>query len=518
MRYFNTAGPCNKADHYMIDAATRLQGVEQLIDMKQYFVIHAARQSGKTTYLQDLAQRLNAEGKYYALYCSLESLQNFEEAAKGIPEIVKLLRKIILFSNIPDREEFARNADFSYISGVLNMSLSLFCMKIDKPLILLFDEADCLKEDTLITFLRQLREGYNSRKDIPFVHSIALAGMRNIRDYKAKIRPDSQSLGSASPFNIVTKAFTLTNFTREEIILLYQQHTDETGQQFETEAIDLIYEQTQGQPWLVNAVASEVIFEKLHLDYTQPVTAALAHQAIQTIILRRDTHIDSLLERLKEERVRCVIEPMLTGEDYYNRLSDDYQYVTDLGLIKNIRGKIQPANPIYAEVITRTLSYDAQEKLMQKKPEAEIPRYLRDGKMDVDFLLQEFQQFWRENSAIWIDRFQYREAAPHLILQAFLQRVLNGGGDIIREPVAGAGRADLCIVYEQKKYPIELKIRRGEKTLSEGLIQTMQYMDTFGCQEGWLVIFDQRADVSWDDKIFMNKEKIDGKTVTVAGM
>jgi hypothetical protein len=52
MRYFNTSGPCNKKKHYIIDAATRLQGVEQLIDMEQYFVIHAARQSGKTTYLR----------------------------------------------------------------------------------------------------------------------------------------------------------------------------------------------------------------------------------------------------------------------------------------------------------------------------------------------------------------------------------------------------------------------------------------------------------------------------------
>ena len=159
MRYFNIAGPCYKANHYMIDAASRLQGVEQLIDMNQYFVIHAARQSGKTTYLKDLALRLNEAGRYYALYCSLESLQKFDDAEKGIPEIVKLLRKIILFSNIPNREEFAQNSDYSYISGVVNMSLSLFCMKIDKPLVLLLDEADCLQEDTLITFLRLSTKG-----------------------------------------------------------------------------------------------------------------------------------------------------------------------------------------------------------------------------------------------------------------------------------------------------------------------------------------------------------------------
>jgi len=518
MRFFNTAGPCNKVQHYMIEASTRLMGVEQLIDMNQYFVIHAARQSGKTTYLLDLTKKLLAGDKYFAVYCTLEGLQGINDAKEGIPLVVKCIKQAMRIVNLPENDFFAQNADYGDYAGVLTIELTNYCKKLDKPLVIFFDEADCLGGSTLITFLRQLRAGYINRVLMPFVHSVALVGMRNIRDFKAMVRPDSQSLGSASPFNIVKESFTLKNFTFKEIVSLYQQHTDATGQLFEAEGIDLIYEQTQGQPWLVNAIASEVIMKLLHSDYTQLFTAALAHQAIQNIILRRDTHIDSLLERLKEERVRSIIEPMLTGEVYFDRMSDDYQYVKDLGLIKDENNKIQPANPIYAEVITRTLSYDAQKNFMQKKPDADIPRYLKEGKMDMDDLLQEFQQFWRENSAIWIDRFQYREAAPHLILQAFLQRVLNGGGEIIREPAAGTGRADLCVVYEGVKYPIELKIRRSEKTISEGLKQTMQYMDTFGCQEGWLIVFDQRTDVSWDDKIFLQKEMIEGKTVTVAGM
>jgi Holliday junction resolvase len=136
----------------------------------------------------------------------------------------------------------------------------------------------------------------------------------------------------------------------------------------------------------------------------------------------------------------------------------------------------------------------------------------------MDFLMQDFQQFWRENSAIWIERFQYKEAAPHLILQAFLQRVINGGGDIIRDMAAGTGRVDLCLVYEKHKYPIELKIRYNEKTTDKGIEQIMEYMNTFGCTEGWLAIFDRRPETTWDDKIYIKKETIDGKTVTVVGL
>ncbi|MDR0573800.1 MAG: hypothetical protein LBG96_07200, partial [Tannerella sp.] len=100
MRQFNIAGPCNNLVHYMINAASRLQGVEDLIDNNQYFVIHAARQSGKTTYLQDLTRRLNADGKYYALYCSLESAQGVMEPEKGIPQIVLKIKNQLRLSNL----------------------------------------------------------------------------------------------------------------------------------------------------------------------------------------------------------------------------------------------------------------------------------------------------------------------------------------------------------------------------------------------------------------------------------
>jgi AAA+ ATPase superfamily predicted ATPase len=500
----------------MIEASTRLQGVEELIDMEQYFVIHAARQSGKTTYLRDLTQRLRVEGKYYALYCSLENMQEIIDPKEGIPEIVRKIKSELKFSDIPHAGDFAKEADYDNFTNVLKTELTLFCMLLDKPLVIFFDEADCLSEGTLITFLRQLRDGYNSRPYVPFVRSIALVGMRNIRDFKAKIRPDSQTLGSASPFNIVTKALTLKNFTREEIASLYRQHTGDTGQIFEENAIELVWEQTQGQPWLVNAIAREVIAEMLQSDYTQPVTAEMVKQAIQTIILRRDVHIDSLHERLKEDRVRNIIEAVILGEDI-SPSSDDFHYTRDLGLIRESSNKIEPANPIYAEVIVRTLNYDLQYKL-QRDTLHQMPRYLKDGRIDMDFLMRDFQQFWRENSAIWQERFLYKEAASHLILMAFLQRVVNGGGQILREMAAERGFLDLCLIYEEQKYPIELKLWRGEKTLTQGLEQTARYMNAYGCLEGWLAIFDRRPEMTWDDKLYMRKEMVGATTITVVGL
>jgi hypothetical protein len=230
----------------MIDASSRLRGIASLIDQEQYFVIHAARQSGKTTFLLDMVERLNAEGKYYALYCSLETGQGIIDPEKGLPAIVNKIKSALRYSKIPCGKEFAAGEDLNDYANALRNALTDFCMSLDKPLAIFFDEADCLSEGTLITFLRQLRDGYNTRSRIPFVHSIALVGMRNIRDFKANIRPDRESMGSASPFNVITEALTLHNFTRAEIAALYGQHTRETGQTFDAEAVDLIWFQTRG--------------------------------------------------------------------------------------------------------------------------------------------------------------------------------------------------------------------------------------------------------------------------------
>jgi hypothetical protein len=504
-------------EHYMIDASIRLQGVMQLINRKQYFVIHAARQSGKTTCLWDLTRQLNGGEQYHALYCSLESVQNIIEPKDGIPAIISCMKDSFFYSGIPQGDKFAQNADLTDYISVLKVELSRFCALLNKPLVIFFDEADCLSEGTLILFLRQLRDGHNTRPYRPFPHSVALVGMRNIRDYKAKIRPDSESLGSASPFNIVTESLTLENFTPEEVASLYRQHTGETGQKFEEDATERAWEQTQGQPWLVNAIAREAVDKILQSDYTRPVTVELVNEAIQTIIINRPTHIDSLLERLKEARVRRVIEPVILGNGFIDRESDDFLYTRDLGLIRTVNSQIEPANPIYAEVIIRKLSSFTQEELKTPKYPYQMPRYLKDGRIDMDFLMRDFQQFWRENSDIWIEKYDYKEAAPHLILMAFLQRVVNGGGQIIREMAAGTGRLDLCLTYENRKYPIELKIRHGAKYLEEGIEQTARYMDACGCSEGWLVVFDHRTEVKWEDKIYTKKETVDGKTITVTG-
>ncbi len=394
--------------------------------------------------------------------------------------------------------------------------LSSLARRAGKPLAVFFDEADCLSGNVLISFLRQLRDGYVNRDSIPFPASIALVGMLDVRDYKAQIRPNGESLGQVSPFNVISADLMLRDFTKDEIAALYAQHTGATGQIFEPEALNLAWEYTCGQPWLVNALASECV-ERIHNSGRgDPVVAEDMAIAKETIIRRRDTHVDSLMERLRETRVRRIVEPVIMGGECPVSVDDeDFRFVTDLGLLKdNGRGGLAPSNRMYAEIIARYLTRDMQEELLRAMPLASWAG--ADG-LDMPGLMAAFQTFWRENSGADRHAYDYGEATPHLVLMAFLQRVTNGAGRIVREMALGSKRLDLCVEYRGKRYAVEVKTARnfeGEKSYA----QLSGYLDSLGLSEGWMAVFDSDDAKSWNEKIYNRDIVFSGKTIHVAGL
>ncbi|MDR2198779.1 MAG: hypothetical protein LBR53_04885 [Deltaproteobacteria bacterium] len=83
IKKFNVAGPCLQAKHYMLPPQSRLPVAQRLVDDEEYFILHAPRQSGKTTSVKSLVNQLNKDGDYYALYCSVEALQRVTQADAG---------------------------------------------------------------------------------------------------------------------------------------------------------------------------------------------------------------------------------------------------------------------------------------------------------------------------------------------------------------------------------------------------------------------------------------------------
>ncbi|MDR0548435.1 MAG: AAA-like domain-containing protein [Deltaproteobacteria bacterium] len=464
-KWFNVAGPCAPEKHYMLPVLPRLPGVDTLIDKENYFIVHAPRQSGKTTFLQELTKKINSEGQYYAFYCSLDSTQNMVDDDKAITRVAEQINRAIKISDISDLVKLAYPDDSLPNPGTsvkISNFLNYLCLNLDKNLIVFFDEADCLSGPPLITFLRQIRQGYIDRSyssASKFPRSLALVGLRDIRDSIASNHPEVAGAGLASPFNVAAERMTLANFTEREIGALYRQHTYATGQVFEEQAIAKAWYWSQGQPWLVNALADIVIAKQLNNDYSVTITKDHLDQAAEILIQRRDTHIDYLLERLKEQRVINVMEPIFIGDDYWDDkvTDDDISYAIDLGLIKQINEISLPANPIYSEAIIRTLT----QRLQKRLPLELANRWLDSRSLDVTGLLKGFQQFWRQNAEILGSPYNYKESTPHLVCFAFLQRVLNGAVEAFnREYALGRRRLDIEVKYKGVSYPIELKIKR----------------------------------------------------------
>ncbi len=474
----------------MLPPEQRLPAVRGLVDQQAYFVVHAPRQVGKTTALLALARSLTAEGRFAAALLSMEDGAAFP-ADIGAAELAVLaswrssaearLPTELLPPPWPDAPPGAR----------IGSALSAWARACPRPLVLFLDEIDALRDQVLLSVLRQLRSRFELRPEA-FPRSIALVGLRDVRDYKIA-SGGSDALHTASPFNIKVRSLTLRSFTAAEVGELYAQHVADTGQIFERAAIARAFELTRGQPWLVNALAY-VVTEELATDRATAITEAHVDRARDLLIERQDTHLDSLAERLRDLRVRSVIEPMIQGETLAPIAPDDLRFVIDLGLVcERADGGIEVANPIYREIIARQLAVTVRASLP-----AITPSWLdAHGRLDADRLLEVFVEFWLGHGEALLGSSPYNEAAPHLVLMAFLQRVVNGGGRIDREYAIGSRRLDLCAEFRGERLAIEVKTWRDTDRSADPAIEGMKQLDGYlarlGLAKGWLVLFDQRS-------------------------
>ncbi len=509
VRFFNTTGPCNPDMHYMLPPEDRLVGAQlhRYIRDQLYWVLHAPRQTGKTTFLQSWMREINAGTEGLSCYVSVERCQGVPEPGKAMPAICNAIKEYTDRAGleVPEVNTFDAN---SMLSDILTNWARI---AQPKPLIVLFDEVDVLEGESLISFLRQLRGGFADRGIGKFPASIALVGMRDLKDYitasKGGVAPNP-----GSPFNIKEDSAVLSNFTKTDIAHLFDQRIVETGQQITFEALDYVYEQSKGQPWIVNSLFKRATMRVLDENSRETVTIDHIKQAREQMILARETHLDALAVRLENPKIRSVIQSLITGEpDPFLAEGEPFRLCLDLGLVTLENGTPSIANPIYREVIARHITYGTQLAIPQPSWLWEKP----DGSLDMDRLMQEFQKFWQRHSEIWEQKTLYTEAFPHLLLMAFLQRVLNGGGYLEREYAAGRGRLDLAVEYHGQWYIIEIKLVHSydspETVREEGLEQIRGYRDRIDPKApAYLVIFDRRPQARqkpWSERLKWEQDK-----------
>ena len=425
-----------------------------------------------------------------------------------------------------DQSKLALLAEFGP-DGCLVECFTRWAQADPKPLVLLIDEIDTLVGDTLISVLRQLRSRYDLRPD-EFPQSVILCGVRDVRDYQIFSSREGSHVSGGSAFNVKAESLRLGDFSEAEVRELLAQHTAERGQAFEAAAVDRIWTLTRGQPWLVNALAYQACFkDPASADRSAAISVEAIDQAKEALILSRVTHLHQLAARLREDRVRPVIEPLLVGTaPADDPLEEDLDYVADLGLIRR-DGPVEIANPIYREVIPRQLTY-ARERYIPHRTEWYVDAA---GHLDIAKLLAAFQIYFRENVEHWVEHTEYKEAGPQLLLQAFLHRIVNGGGRVEREFGLGRRRTDLLILWPEggdwdptrvSKHVIECKVVRAGQGLDSvvlsGLEQTLAYMDRCGAESGHLVIFDLRPGKTWEERVFRRDPEPGERPITVWGL
>jgi hypothetical protein len=536
-KFFNTCGPCFPDEHYMLPAVERIVGIDDLISSGINFVLQAPRQSGKTTSAHSAVEKINNEGKYYALYCTLEAAGVFSDIPATISFLCSIIRESLLKSGIPELQEvycdipvFDPGNTYGVpkmdlvpdtYSSILNVAtavsrtLSAICCKLDRELIVFLDEIDRLTGDVMITFLSNLRSGYVKRKAMKFPRSIALIGTHSIRDFMMESRPDSESNGSATPFNVV-EPMTLANFTSDEVKSLYRQHTLATGQRFDDHVGDRVMYWTNGQPWLVNALPSISITRLFKSDFSIPVTVQHIDEATEYLKLRCLTHTDPLLSRLHEPRVQNVMETIFTGSKIQpDHISDDdLQYCLDIGLINQLEGTYSPANLIYADIFVRFLTSIYQKSL----PRELADKFIGPEGPDMSGLLKDFQMFLARNSGMMATGFSYKQCDAHFSLFGYMHKAFNGRVQVINEFASGTGFVDICAIFKNRSFPVEIIINDSGYSQTGSITQLQRHMNLCVSSEGWLVVFDRHSDKSWSDRLSWETMTLpNGSTLHVVG-
>jgi hypothetical protein len=286
-RFFNNAGPQKPEINYTIDPLSRfdLEEILLLLRQQRYFVLHAPRQTGKTSCMLALRDYLNRQGDFVCAYANVEggqgSREDVESVIKSTCDTLAERLRGILKSDMPLRlRDEVRNMGKD---SMLTTYLRRLSENVEKPIVLILDEIDALVGDSLVSVLRQIRSGYDDRPR-SFPQSIILCGVRDVRDYRI-VTSSKDIVTGGTAFNIKAVSLRLGNFTQEEIRNLYMQHTQETGQQWDEGCFAMVWEATEGQPWLVNALAHEVTWTmRENRDRTVRITPEMLYRAQEQII------------------------------------------------------------------------------------------------------------------------------------------------------------------------------------------------------------------------------------------
>ncbi|NEQ96580.1 MAG: ATP-binding protein [Cyanothece sp. SIO2G6] len=515
VRRFNTVGPCQRDLHYILDPKERLPQVSQVIDQAGYFWLHGPRQTGKTTALSVLARDLTSRGKYAAVLVSAvaASVSAYEEAIAEDAFLYELQQsaRVLPESLRPPQWEYQ-------VPGQrIRAALVAWAEACPRPLVIFIDDVDTLDERPLLSLLRQIAGGFAQRPH-HFPQSIGFVGLREVDQLPLPWGRRTNRQEWMTPGGLFHgmkgASFALKTFTVEDVANVYQKHTKATGQLFTLEAVDRAFEVTQGQPWLVNVLANQII-----TDTDEPIESYLIDTATEKLIQKQNTHIDHLVPRLWETRVQEIVEPLLMGQPLIHSTREDLAYALDVGICCLDRyGGLMLANPIYQAIALYHLSTPVLASLTSVDPN--IPTWVDfKGVINVQRVLEALLQLWQHQGDALLNTLPHKTIAPYLAISAFFWRVTQVHGTLSHTIELSKNRLQMAWKSGAGMVYVIVMVWRDHQPdpLESGLTHLNKLINHKGGSLGWLVIIDQRPERTTDGQRtrLESSQTASGKSVAV---
>lgn len=495
---FNITGICIPEKHYMVDIGNKITQIIKLIEDEEYFIINRPRQYGKTTTLYMIERFLSANEEYLCISISFEGIGDlmFEKEQLFAKGFLSMLERTLYFTN----EELALYIK-EQSSGVENLSdLSFFITKLirklNKKVVLMIDEVDKSSNNQLfLSFLGMLRNKYllrNAGKDFTF-HSVILAGVHDVKSLKLKIRSDEEHKYN-SPWNIASDFNVDMSFSKEEIMTMLFDYVNSTGVKLDSEYFaERLYFYTSGYPFLVSKLCKlidENIMDKTKLKWEKE----FIDKAVKILLKENNTNFESLIKNLENNSKLKELVKKITIDGSQITFNEDNPTImlgATYGFFKEEQGKVKIQNRIYEQRI-----YDYISSLIETETNLsfynEKSKFItQSGELDIRKVLLKFQEFMKHEYSE--KREAFLEEDGRLLFLAFLSPIINGTGFAFKEVKGGEEkRFDIVITYEKKMFILELKKWYGEEYHKRGQLQLGEYLEQYGLDEGYLLIFDFR--------------------------
>ena len=502
-RRYNVTGSCHSERDYMVDVTRTFAQVLDLINRGEYFAINRPRQYGKTTLLSLVARELRQRKDEVILSrMSFEGVGDaiFANEASFSPRFVEMLADSLEMF-YPETAATARAlgnevTDLQTLSGFI----ARFVQEVNLDVVLLIDEVDKSSNNQLfVSFLAMLRDKYlksHDGEDFTF-KSVILAGVHDVKSLKLKIREGDETKLN-SPWNIAADFNVDMSFDPSEIKTMLVDYAEDRAVEMDFDAIaERIHYYTSGYPFLVSKLCKNIDEEEAdqNPDYDpKHWTADDVDWSFRwaTRPTYTTTNFDDLVKNLEHNPAlyNIAFDIVIAGAD----LSASYDNPTvNLGCIYGVfssrDGKLQISNRIYEQ---RLYNYmvSKRETANVGEPRLSKPSFLMDdGGLDFAKILLKFQEFMQEH---YSDRDEaFLERHGRLLFMSLLKPIINGEGFDFKEPVVGdERRTDLVVTFHNHRYVVELKRWEGQKAHERGLKQLSDYLDLYGMQTGYLLIFD----------------------------